>query len=326
MRVRSKNHTKVTTLKTLSASFVVDFIDVVTNLVVAAITGSVILLAEALQGMADLTSVTLLLIGYRRSQKKPTTMHPFGYGKELYFWSLLSTFVIMVVTATLSFIFGLEKVLHPHPVEFVGLAYVVLVIAICTNGYALTLSIQRLLEGKPISRLPHTIWNSHQVAPKTTLILDGLGTIAAAFGLIALILYGITGDPRLDGYGAMIIAVTLAIFSAALIISMRSFITGRRAPQAVERRIRKAARDVPGVLDVLDLRTMALGSNSTLINIEVHLQDDLTTDQIEQLIDRIKANIVKAVPGKAHVQVEPETPRSDRTHRSDAKLLKPDDK
>ena len=298
----------VTTKRALLTSFAVDLLDVVMNVVVAVLTGSAVMLAEAMEGLADLSSVGLLLVGHKRSSRRADRNYQFGYGKELYFWALLSAVLILLVTATLSFYFGLDKFLHPQPIEWTGLAYGVLVIAVATNGYAFSVSARLLLGGRRFARLPRTFFESSLLAPKTTVVLDTMGTLAAVFGLGSLVIYGLTGDSRFDGVGAMIIGVTLAGFAMILLDGVRGLITGRSVPRLLARDIRAAALKVPGVLGVLDLRTMILGANSTLVNLDVHLADDLTTDEIEVIIDKVKNEVGRAVPGYTHVQVEPETP------------------
>lgn len=304
----------LTTKRVLVTSLLVDVLDVVINVSVAFITGSAVMLAEALEGLADLSSVVMLLIGFKRSQKSSTRRHPFGYGKEQYFWALLSTFLIIGVTASLSFYFGLQTFLSSEHVEYLPLAYVVLVIALCTNAYAFQLSFRKLLAHKSWRHFPRVFMESSAIAPKTTIVLDAMGTLAALFGLIALILYGITGDSRFDGIGAMIIGVTLVVLALLLIFSTKGWITGKSAPKEVELQIEQAAREVPEVQDVLDLRTMMLGPDRLLANIEIHFADNLTTDEIEKVIDQIKRRVRRAVTVDVHVNVEPETPPKKRTN------------
>lgn len=298
----------ITTKRALVTSFLVDLLDVVMNFAVAAITGSAVMIAEAMEGLADLSSVGLLLVGHKRSSRKADRRYQFGYGKELYFWALLSAVVILLVTATLSFYFGLDKFLHPEHIEWTGLAYVVLGIAIATNGYALSVSARALLAGRPARNIGRVFFESSLLAPKTTVVLDTMGTLAALFGLGSLVLYGLSGDSRFDGVGAMIIGALLACSALLLLDGVRGLITGRSVPKLLAKDIRAAALRVPGVLGVLDLRTMILGASSTLINLEVHLQDNLTTDEIELIIDKVKKEVGRVVPGYTHVQVEPETP------------------
>ena len=298
----------ITTKRALLVSFVTNLLDVVMNFAIAVITGSAVMMAAALEGLADLSAVSLLIVGHKRSSRKADRMHQFGYGKELYFWALLSAVLILLVTATFSFYFGLNKFLNPDPVEWAWLAYVVLGLGLVTNGYAFSVSARLLLSGKPLRRLPRVFFESSLLAPKTTVILDSMGALAALFGLVSLGLYAITGDGRFDGIGAMLIGLMLAGFAVVLLNGVRGLITGRSVPSLLAKDIRKAAMKVPGVLGVLDLRTMILGAESTLINLEIHLDDNLTTDEIEQVIDKVKREVGRVVPGYTHVQVEPETP------------------
>lgn len=306
----------VSTKRALVTSLLTNVLDVVMNFVVAAITGSAVMIAAAMEGLADLSSVVLLLVGHKRSQRRADHNYQFGYGKEMYFWALLSAVVILLITASASFYFGLEKFLHPSPVEWTGLAYAVLGIAILTNGYAFTVSARTLLGGRKFSKLPRVFFESSLLAPKTAAVLDIMGTLAALFGMISLIIYGITGDSRFDGIGAMTIGATLAVFAIILLDGVRGLITGHSVPPMLAKDIRKAAMKVPGVLNVLDLRTMILGATSTLINLEIHLDDNLTTDQIEQVIDKVKREVGRVVPGYTHVQVEPETPTAPRKRKA----------
>ncbi|HKX24108.1 MAG TPA: cation diffusion facilitator family transporter [Candidatus Saccharimonadales bacterium] len=306
----------VSTKRALVTSFLVDLLDVVMNFTVAAITGSAVMIAEAMEGLADLSSVALLLVGHKRSQRKADHNYQFGYGKELYFWALLSAVVILLITASASFYFGLEKFLNPDHVEWTGLAYAVLAVAIATNGYAFTVSARALLGGRKFSKLPHVFFESSLLAPKTTVVLDIMGTLAALFGMISLIVYGLTGDGRFDGVGAMTIGVTLAVFAVILLNGVRGLITGHSVPPMLAKDIRAAAMKVPGVLGVLDLRTMILGATSTLVNLEIHLDDGLTTDEIEKVIDKVKREVGRVVPGYTHVQVEPETPVTPRKRKT----------
>lgn len=298
----------ITTTRTLLTSFAVDAIDVITNTAIAFITGSAVMLAEAMQGLADMTAVGLLLVGHRRARKVATPAHPFGFGKEAYFWALLAAVIILLFTATMSFYSGLQSFLHPEPVEFVGLAYAFLALAMATNGYAFSLSARKLLEGKSVLYLPQAFMNTVHIAPRTTFVLDSLGTMAAFFGFIALGVYGLTGDGRFDGIGAMMIGLMLAAASLILLMNAKAFITGKRAAPEVEIAIKDAAASVPRVRKVLDLRTMMLGSDNLLINLELHFEDNMVTDEIESTIDTVKRKVDRVVPGRTYIQVEPETP------------------
>lgn len=299
---------RISEYRVVVTSFLVDLLDVVLNLTVAVLTGSVVMLTEFFQGVADLTSAGILLVGHKKSDKKPDKLHPFGYGKEIYFWTLISAVVMMTLASAASFYAGFHRFIHPEPITHLYFGYIALLIAIITNGYALSLSLRRLIDGKSINHLPVIFLNSNSVATKNAFILDLMGTLAASGGLVSLFLYQKFGDMRFDGLGAMVIGVMTALLALVLIIGVKGFLVGKRAAPEVERKIKEVTLMTHEVREVLDLRTMQIGSDKLLVNMEVHMQNMLTTDQLEKLIDEIKEHVRREVPSIQHVQVELEAP------------------
>ena len=135
-----------------------------------------------------------------------------------------------------------------------------------------------------------------------------MGTIASIIGLISLLIFGLSGDLRFDGLGAMSIAVVLVILSFLLLKAAKDLLIGRSASKETQDKITKAALQIPEVKEVLDLKTLYLGPEKLLINIEVHVKDNLTTDRIEELMDLIKSKITSQISSAHHIQVELETP------------------
>ncbi len=294
--------------RVIITSFLVDLLDVLTNFTVAVLSGSVVMIAEALQGLADLAAAGFLLIGLIRSGKPSDKKHPFGYGLELYFWTMLASVLILGLTSTLSFYFGWQRFISPLPIQNIYLAFSILILSTLTNGYALSLSTKRLLKGKSIFRIRKVFLSSSLIETKTAFVLDLMGTLAAFFGLTALGFYQFTGNLLFDGLGAMAIGGLLAIFGVLLIIPIRELIIGQSASEKVESQIRLAALVQPEVKKVLDMKTLHIGSEKLLVNLEVNLKRNLTTQDIEGIMDRIKENIKKEVPEVKHIQVEVETP------------------
>ena len=300
---------KVSEQRVLITTFLVDLLDVAINLVVAILTGSVVLLAEFFQGLADLTAAGLLLVGHKRSKKRPDKRHPFGYGKEVYFWTLISAVVMMTFTATASFYFGLMRFLEPEEIDRIWLGYCTLAITLASNLYAFSLSSSRLRKKKPFTQLPKLFLHSGDVTVKNALVLDLMGTTAAVSGLVSLLLYQFAGEKRFDGIGAMFIGVSTAVLAFVLVTSLRGLLVGERAAPETEEKITKAALSVRQVKEVLDLKTMQIGLDKILVNIEVNVSDGLNTDELEALTDKIKTHVTEKVPAIHHVQVELETPR-----------------
>ncbi|GAC1370460.1 MAG: cation diffusion facilitator family transporter [Candidatus Saccharimonadales bacterium] len=274
----------------------------------AILTGSMVMLAESLQGVADLLTSSLLLVGIHRSGRRANRQYRFGHGRELFFWVLVAGVAMFMLTSSLSVIFGVQRLMKPEAIHNVWLTYIALTIGLVTNAYAMSLSLRRL-RGNYVGPRPwHHFRHSSLVETKATLVLDLLGTVSSLTGIIAISLYELTGKVSFDGLGSIAIGVATAVLAVVLISSVKDLLVGRSATSDIEDRIRKAALEVEEVQRVLDLRTMYLGSERLLVNIEVHMQGGLETRQIEQIIDEIKHRVKKRAPIVSHIQVELETP------------------
>ncbi|MBI4137596.1 cation diffusion facilitator family transporter [Candidatus Roizmanbacteria bacterium] len=298
----------ISSTRVILTSFLVDVSDVIINLVTAFVSGSIVVWAEFLQGAADFIASGFLLVGIRRSRIEPDKKHPFGHGKELYFWTLLSAIVMVTVAASFSIYFGIRRIFNPEQITNIPLALGVLLFATITNGYALSLSLRRLMGSQEVGNLWQVFWHSPHVETKNAFVQDLMGTSSACVGLISLTLYLTTGITAFDGIGATLVGVILAVLAVSLIHGLHDLVIGRSAPKKVEEKIRSTVLSVPEVVEILDLRTMIVGSDKFLVNIEVHMQDQLTTDQLEKLIDKIKDEVQGDIPSISHIQVELESP------------------
>ena len=300
--------THISSEKVVIVSFLVGIIDVLINSLVAIMSGSVIMFSQALQGGADLLASGLLIFGVKKSKRTANRKHPFGFGREVYFWTFLSALTTFSITAGVSFYLGLKRFSNPQPLHNVNLAIVVLVVSILTNGYAMSLSFRRLLGKKVYKKIFKIFLHSAFIATKTAFVLDLMGTLASILGLISILLYKISGNQRLDGLGAMLIGTTLAMLAFFVLKSAKDLLVGQSALPATEDKIRSTVEALSEVKKVISLRTLHIGTGALMVDIEVNLQDGLTTDKIEILIDQIQADILKQVPEAKEVRVELETP------------------
>ncbi len=294
--------------KVITISFIVDLLDLILSLIVAILSGSVVMLSQVLEGGADLLSSGLLLVGLQKSNRLADRSHPFGYGREIYFWTLLSALIMFSVTATLSIYLGWQRFMNPEPLHNLNLAFGILALTTVTNGYAFWLSLKRLMTRHHLKQIIRIFYRSSLVETKTTFILDLTGTLASLVGLAALLIYKVTGDLHYDGIGAILIGVVLAILAFLLLLGIKDLLIGKSASPETESKIKQAALIIPEVHEILDLKTLHIGSERLLVNLEVHLQSRLTTREIEKLIDKIKLSIQQSVPSVKHIQVELETP------------------
>jgi cation diffusion facilitator family transporter len=300
---------KITSRKVLITSFFVDALDVILSFSIAILSGSVVMVTQVLEGVSDLVSSGLLLIGFNRSLHKEDETHPFGYGTEIYFWSFLAAIIMFGLTSTISFYFGWQRFFHPEPIKAINFAIAILILTFFTNGYAFFLSFRRLLKKRPPKHILRIFYHSSLVETKTTFILDLMGATASLMGAIALGIYVLTGDIRFDGLGAMLIGIVLAVFSLFLVAGIRDLVIGKRASKETEAKISEAALGIKGVEQVLGIKTLHLGTEKLLVDLDVHMQSRLGTRELEKIIDKIKERIREKVPSAKYIQVELETPR-----------------
>ncbi len=290
----------------LKTSLIVDLSDLIFNIIIALLTGSMVMLAEALQGFADLTTSGLLLIGLRRARRRADQQHRFGYGRELYFWSLMAGLFMFAVTASLSFYSGWQRFLHPQPISNPVIALLTLAFAVLTNGYALSLSYQRLRadSDQPFWQILN---NSVLIEIKAAFALDLMGTASALLGFAALLLYQATDYSQFDGLGAMIIGLSIAALATFLIIDIKDLLIGRGASADITDKIEKSALEVPGVTGVRDLRSMYVGSERLLVTMALDIEPRLKSRNLGKLLDKIKTAVKHKTPAIHHLHIELET-------------------
>ncbi len=289
-------------------SLCVSISDVVLNFVVAMVTGSTVLLSQSLQGLSDLITGGILLLGVRRSKRKADTKYQFGYGREIFFWVLMAGVLMFLGTGGLSLYFGYQQFISPGEINSIYLGLGMLTIGFCANFYSFYQSIRRLRQTNSRADWWWQLRHSSIVETKATLLIDFLGTAAAALGIIALVVFVFTGNARFDGLGSIAIGLLMMVAAVLLIRDVRDLIIGRSVDTQLAKKITDIAQSAPGIVSVLDLRSMYLGSGKLLVIIEVHVQDGFDTDRIEKIVDNVKHLVKRDIPDVHHIQVEIETP------------------
>jgi cation diffusion facilitator family transporter len=295
------------TRRVVAVSLLVDLGDIVTNLVVALVTGSAVIFAEMAQGIADAIGSLLLLVGERRSRLPGDARYPAGHTREVFFWALLSALVMLVVGSGLSFWRGYMQLVARTPLEHPWLALAVLVLSVTTNGYAVSQSVRRLkADGRPLG---DAFREESQPLVKTAFLQDSLGTASAVVGLVSLLLYSALGAvPFFDAVGAIAIAMLMVAFGIALVTQMHHFITGRPVPATTVTAIREAALSLPEVERVNGLAATFAGSHTIVVDLDLDLREDLTTSEIETLLDRVHDVVRDVEPQVARLRVDLNSP------------------
>lgn len=268
----------------------------------AFMTGSSGMMAEALHSVADTTNQVFLLLGLRFYKRPASDKHPFGYGKERFFWSFIAAIFIFGVGATYAIYEGIEKLRHPHPPTNLKWAYWVLGISFVLEAGSIGLAIYQEVKEAHHEGLSFREYlrESKDPTAKTVLFEDSaalIGIVIAAVGLV-LTDYHVGGraDAYWDGLASIIIGLVLAVVAFVLARSSRGLLLGEAANSKVLAKIKDAIESHPNVERVVELLTMHLAPKQILINANLQLKPDLRTGDIEKSIREVEDRIKSAEP------------------------------
>jgi len=272
------------------------------KLVAAVITGSSGMMAEALHSVADTTNQIFLLLGLRFYKRPASEKHPFGYGKERFFWSFIAAIFIFGVGATYAIYEGIDKLAHPHPPTNLVWAYAVLAISFALETGSIALALYQEIKEAHHEGLSFAEYlrESKDPTAKTVIFEDSaalIGIVIAATGLI-LTDYQVGGAAGAywDGVASIMIGLVLAVVAFVLARASRGLLLGEAANPKEVTAIKEAIESHPNVEQVLELLTMHLAPKEILINAHVKLRPDLVTGDIVKSIAEIEERIKRAEP------------------------------
>ena len=275
-------------------------------------TGSASLLAESIHSVADTSNQALLLFGMRRARRKPTPAHPFGYGRERYFWAFIVAVVLFTLGGVFSIVEGLEKFRHPHEIESFGWAFGVLSVAIVLESFSMRTAVH---EANTVRKTPdgQTVsWWSfirHSKIPELPVVLlEDLGALVGLFfALGGVTLTAVTGEPRWDAVGSLAIGVLLGVIAVTLAIELRSLLIGESASQRDLELIHQTANEDDDVEAVLHARTQHIGPDELLVGLKVKLRAGMSLDDAVDAINRVEVRVRERVPAARVLYIEPDT-------------------
>jgi cation diffusion facilitator family transporter len=292
----------------------------VTKLVAFAITGSASMLAESVHSLADSGNQALLLIGRNRAQREETEEHPFGFGRERYFYAFVVAVVLFTVGAVFSVYEGIHKILSPEKISSPVVAFVVLGIAMCLEGFSLRTAVHESNEVR--GRNSWTAFIRRAKAPELPAIL--LEDIAALTGLVfattGVALTVITGDGVWDGAGSLAIGLLLGCVAAVLAVEMKSLLIGESASAETERAIVTALEAGPEVQCVIHLRTLHMGPESLLVAAKIAISGADSAALVAAGIDAAERRVRQAVPIAEMIYLEPDIYQESRADATDPSI------
>ncbi|MCE2524482.1 MAG: cation diffusion facilitator family transporter [Acidimicrobiia bacterium] len=269
------------------------------------------MLAEAVHSVADAGNQALLLLGVRRATKRPSTEHPFGYGRERYFWSFIVAVVIFTLGAGFAVYEGIEKVRHPHEIKGLWWAVAILGTGIVLESLSFRTAIR---EARPL-RGQKTWWQfiRRSRSPELPVVLlEDFGALAGlVIALVAVVLAHVTGNAVWDGIGTLCIGALLGTIAVLLAIELKSLLIGEGALPEHRQQLLAAASTAPGVRRVIHLRTQHLGPQELLVGVKAEFDAELDMQGLASAVDATEARLRAAVPIAQVIYVEPDLLRGE---------------
>jgi cation diffusion facilitator family transporter len=266
------------------------------------------MLAEAAHSVADTTNQLLLLASLNLAEREPDAQHPFGYGKERFFWSFLAAVCIFVSGAVFSVFEGVHRMLQGGGAESgTGIAFAVLAIALVLEGASLLRAARQThgeAERKRRSFTRH-LRVSRDPTTKTVVFEDGAAVAGIVIAAAGLGLTQLTGNAVFDGAASVMIGLLLAVVAVVLGRDTKGLLIGEGALPEEREALERVFREHPKVDSLEELLTMALGPGSLLVAARFDIAGGLDSDAIEALADELDRELHEVVPDVSEVFLDP---------------------
>ncbi len=285
----------------------------VTKFFAASISGSAAMLAEGIHSAVDSGNGVLLLLGISRSQKPADANHPFGYGKELYFWTLIVAIIIFALGGGVSIYEGILHLIEPKELSNPTLNYIVLTIAMVIEGIAWYIALKGFLALKG----QRSIWRAIRTSKDPTtfaVLFEDTAALAGLLVAMAGIWIGHTFDnPYFDGGASVVIGLILSVIAVVLAYESKGLLIGESVQPRVLSSIEAIVANEDAVETAQRPLTMHLAPQEILVNLNIRFRRDLNAEAIEQAVDRIESAIRTAHPDVKRIFIEADALR--RTER-----------
>jgi cation diffusion facilitator family transporter len=273
------------------------------------ITRSSSMLAEAFHSVADSGNQALLLVGGKRAQREATEEHPFGYGRDRYFYSFVVALVLFSLGGLFALYEGFKKIRDPHEIESAAVALGILGFAIVAESFSFRTAIveSRKLKGS------QSWWSFIRTAKAPELpviLLEDLGALLGlVFAIVGVGMTVLTGDPIWDGIGTFAIGALLFVIAVILGYEMKGLLIGESASPAAIAAIRSALVDGQAITRVIHLKTLHLGPDELLVAAKIAVAPGLTLPAVARAIDEAEARVRAVEPLARAMYLEPDLDR-----------------
>ena len=293
--------------KAVYAAIAGNFAIAITKFIAAFLTGSSAMLSEGIHSVVDTGNGALLLFGIRMSRRPADPSHPFGYGKELYFWTLIVAILIFAVGGGMSLYEGINHLKHPAALRDPLWNYLVLGFALVFEGFAWAVAFKEFRKTQGKMSLLKAVRASKDPTTFTVLFEDSAAMLGLLVAFLGIFLGHRLNNPYLDGVAAIIIGFILAVVAVLLAYESKGLLVGEGASRETIESICALAQDDPAVVRVMPPLTMHFGPQEVLLNLDIKFRPGISAEEIEAAVDRMEAEIRRRHPEIKRIFIEAES-------------------
>ena len=292
--------------KVILAALVGNTLVATTKFIAAAMTGSAAMLAEGIHSLVDTGNQVLLLYGMKQAKKPADELYPFGHGKEVYFWSFVVAILVFGLGGGISIYEGIERLLHPQPIEQSMISYIVLALAMLFEGAALYFALTEFTRAKGKWGYLEAVQRGKDPTLFVVLFEDSAAMLGLIIAFVSTWLVEVTGNPFFDALASILIGLLLCGTATWLAYETKGLLIGERAEQRIVNEIRSRVGSFDGVEAINEVLTLHMGPDFILVNLSVNFADRLSSGQLEELVAEIDRSIKQALPQVQKVFIEAE--------------------
>lgn len=275
--------------------------------IAAYITNSSAMLSEAVHSVVDTLNEILLLYGLKKSQQPANYQHPFGYGRELYFWAFIVALLVFALGAMVSIYQGIQHIRHPEVIESPLVNYVVLGFAMLCEGTSWFIALKSFKKMKGKMGYFESFRRSKDPTTFTVLFEDSAALIGLIIAFVGIFCAQQFDLPILDGIASILIGVVLAISALLLARETKGLMMGETADPKLRHNVLKVAQEDPAVYSANGVLTEQMGAHQVIASLSLEFKDGLTSDEIEACVNRIEVKIKSIHPEIVALFVKPQT-------------------
>ncbi len=289
----------------LFVALTVDILIALSKFIAAAFTGSSSMLSEGIHSVIDAISQLMLIWGVKSSKRAPDEIRPFGYGKELYFWSFMVSLVIFILGGCISFYEGLKQLNKPEFNQSQTWNYVILAIAFVFNTVSLVTALKAFSIQRGRKPFLQEITDSKDPSIFIALLGDLGDLICLVVAFIGVYLGHLFNNPYYDGVASMAIGAIMILISLLLVRESKSLLMGEPTSRRTLRKVITLAEADSAVIKVKKHFSTYMGPEEILLQLNTVFKDNLTTKEITDSIERITKNIKTQFPRMKQIFIEP---------------------